>query len=124
MQNRLDGGDDREERRSCGVPPSDGEESRELLNAVLEAIPHPIYLKDSAGVFLNCNGGFADFIGVDKARIIGHSAGELYSPELSCWSALAETGPGGNQGNRDRRKEVRRAGGASVVLLFGEAPLL
>jgi PAS domain S-box-containing protein len=140
MLYRIDERDDRPEPQDgCAVPRAGcktGAESygrqglerelaasRELMNATLEATRHPIYLKDTEGVFLNCNSLFADFLGVDKSRIIGYRAEDLNAPEFSCWLAQdAESGL--CSGGRDRQKKVRRAGGDSAILLFKEAPLV
>ena len=91
--------------------------SRQLLNATLEAMPHPAYLKDKDGIFINCNARFADFLGLDKERIIGNCPEGLNLPESS-FSALS----GGEPGEQSR-KTVRRAGAASTILLFNEAAL-
>ena len=98
-------------------------ESRELLDATLEAMPHPAYLKDADGVFINCNDRFAEFIGLDKDQILGNSAGRLDPEDPSGLDAL----PGAEQGcplaGQGMQRTVRRAGEASAILLFREAPL-
>ena len=107
-------------RDSSGAKDPEAVRHRELLNATLEAIPHPVYLKDAKDTFRNCNALFAAFLGIDKTRIIGHDPSDLESPELSCLAALA--GPG--TGRHMRPRTVRRSDGTSATLLCNEAPLL
>ena len=102
---------------------SDLEKSRDLLNATLEAMPHPTYLKDSKGVFINCNSRFAEFIGIARECIIGRRAGGLDSPEPTCLEALIDRDqayPASLAG----KKMVRRAGSASAILFFREEALI
>ena len=95
------------------------EESRQLLNATLEAMPHPAYLKDNDGIFMNCNARFADFLGHDKERIIGNTPEGLQLPESSFPETLTDGGPE----KESQRQTVRRAGAASTILLFNETAL-
>jgi PAS domain S-box-containing protein len=44
-----------------------------LLQNVINAIPAPIYYKDSAGIYLGCNEAFEKFIGLSRDQIIGQS---------------------------------------------------
>jgi len=98
--------------------------SRELLNATLEAMPHPAYLKDPDGVFIACNSRFADFLGVGKDRIIGFRTAGLTSPEASSLGALADTDQTGSPGYTGSKKSVLRAGAESAILFFNESALV
>jgi PAS domain S-box-containing protein len=111
---------------SAGGRDLEGElrESRELLHATLEAMPHPAYLKDGSGVFFKCNQRFADFLGLDKGQIIGNRQEGLQEAHPHSLDALSDTGHGGYPPGSGRRRRVQQAGQASAVLLFQEAPLL
>ena len=98
------------------------EEDRKLLEATLEAMPHPTYLKDNDGVFINCNHRFADFLGVDRECIIGNSAGGLESAEPTSLDALIDKDQA-YPASLGRKKTVRRAGEPSAILFFQEAAL-
>jgi PAS domain S-box-containing protein len=99
-------------------------ECRELLRATLEALPHPAYLKDTEGVFLNCNERFADFIGLDRERIIGNCQDGLKPQQPSSPGALTGTGQDDSSAAGERQEKVRRAGADSAVLLFQKAALV
>jgi len=99
------------------------EADRELLNATIEAMPHPFYLKNPDGTYINCNSRFADFLGLNREHIIGKNAGLIAS--RSSWAdGLVETKGKEFQSSRGHKQTVHRAGGASAVLLFKEVPLL
>ena len=95
----------------------------ELLNATLESLPHPFYLKDPGGVFIKCNSRFSEFLGVDREKIIGSSAGAI-SPRPLGRDTLAEAAGDEVSAGQGRQQTVRRAGAESAVLLFQEVPLL
>jgi PAS domain S-box-containing protein len=111
-------------RESCAARDAGCEhsENQDLLQATLESMPHPAFLKDSAGVFSHCNARFSDFLGLDRARIIGRSADELQLPEASVLELLAPA-TGTSAASGLVKKTVRRAGEESAVMLFREAPL-
>jgi len=96
-------------------------QGRELLSATLEATPHPAYLKDTAGIYTDCNRRFADFLGIDRERIIGSRAAALAAPEPP-----RPDGPAGrDQSCPAHPKEgVRRAGPEGTILLFNETALV
>ena len=54
-----------------------------LLQAVINAIPAPIFFKDSVGRYLGCNGAFEVFVGRKKEEMIGRGVFELWDEELA-----------------------------------------
>src|SRR3546814_972481 len=52
-------------------------QSRDLLRVVIDAIPAPISVKDTAGRFLLANQRVSDLFGVDVRQIIGRRMDEL-----------------------------------------------
>ena len=95
-------------------------DDRELLDAILEAMPHPAYLKDSDGVFLSCNSRFAEFLGINRGQIIGNCVARLESPQPTSMGALAEAG----REAATSKQAVRLAGEEGAILLFNEADLI
>jgi len=94
----------------------------ELLNATIESLPHPFYLKDPEGAFSNCNTRFADFLGLDRKDIIGNNADTIPRP-------FVLVDPAGTEADwfpasQGHQQFVRRAGDDSAVLLFQEVALL
>lgn len=53
------------------------------LAAVIDAIPNPIFYKDTDGRYENCNQAFVDLIGVSREKIIGSTAFDIFSPDLA-----------------------------------------
>ncbi len=49
--------------------------------ALLEAIPVPVFSKDSKGQYLNCNRAFADFTGVTAQEISGKTVYQIWPSE-------------------------------------------
>lgn len=56
----------------------DIQEKANFANALLDALPNPIYYKDVEGNFIRCNTRFADLAGTCKNKIIGKSAYDLF----------------------------------------------
>jgi PAS domain S-box-containing protein len=54
-----------------------------MTQTLLDAIPVPVFYKDTRGVYLGCNRAFADFFGMSKDRIIGRTVYEVAPPELA-----------------------------------------
>lgn len=60
------------------------EQMRENLNfvdALLEAIPMPIYLKNASGRYMRMNRAFGEFFDVDVTSMFGKTVDELLTPE-------------------------------------------
>jgi len=58
-------------------------DTRSRLTAVLNAIPDPIWMKDTAGRFLGCNPAFEAFMGVSEAGVIGKTIYDLVDSNLA-----------------------------------------
>ncbi|MDU0459153.1 MAG: PAS domain S-box protein [Geobacteraceae bacterium] len=50
-----------------------------FLQEVMDAIPNPVYYKDTNGVYLGCNAAFKAFFGKTTAEIIGHTLQDIMS---------------------------------------------
>ncbi|WP_243236885.1 PAS domain S-box protein [Heliobacterium chlorum] len=59
------------------------ENKRNALNTLLDIIPDLIFLKDTNGVYVNCNQSFCDFIGLDKSNIIGKTDYDILPNKLA-----------------------------------------
>jgi len=53
-----------------------------LLGSLLESIPDLVFMKNAAGVYLNCNQAFSEFVGLPSERIIGYTDFQLFPPEV------------------------------------------
>lgn len=54
-----------------------------FLKTLVEALPNPVYYKDSNGVFQFCNDAFLEFIGFRKDEIIGHKSHDFEPKEFA-----------------------------------------
>jgi PAS domain S-box-containing protein len=81
------------------------QEQRDLdlkfLSELLEAIPSPLFFKDSEGRYQRCNKAFEDFVGKPRSKIIGKDVVELLPEDLS-------------EVHRHADQEVLRRGGRYV----------
>jgi GAF domain-containing protein len=54
--------------------------SHDFLDAVINAVPHGLYVKDMAGRWLLANDGLCRIMAVDRAQLIGHTNREIFRP--------------------------------------------
>ncbi len=59
------------------------QEREEFFRSLFDAIPHPIFLKDPAGRYLDCNATFAEYFGTSREDIIGKSAFDILPATLA-----------------------------------------
>ncbi len=57
--------------------------SEEKLRTIIEALPSPLFYKNAAGVYLDCNAAFADFLGMSKEQIINATVDDLFPKTLA-----------------------------------------
>jgi diguanylate cyclase (GGDEF)-like protein/PAS domain S-box-containing protein len=57
---------------------------------LIEAIPNPVYFKDSFGRYLGCNRAFEDYAGFTRAELIGKTAHDVADAEGADRSVLAD----------------------------------
>ena len=51
------------------------------VQEILNQLPDPAYLKDSAGVYIYANSAYAQFLGKQQNQIVGSRAADLFPPE-------------------------------------------
>jgi len=54
-----------------------------LLEALIEAIPAPIFYKDAQGRYLGCNENFSEYIGLPRDKVIGSTVYDVAPQELA-----------------------------------------
>jgi PAS domain S-box-containing protein len=54
-----------------------------FLQTILDAVPSPIFYKDTAGVYLGCNRAFEQYAGLPRNEIVGKQVQELFSKEVA-----------------------------------------
>ena len=58
-------------------------DTRKLFETVLEAIPSPIFYKDTDGRYMGCNRAFEEIIGKPKKAIVGRTVYDVASRDLA-----------------------------------------
>lgn len=99
----------------------------QILDALINAIPNPIYYKDEKGVFQGCNAVFADTIlGLKRDRIIGRRAQEIpeqIPPDLAATYQRQEMNALGKGSHLTHEAQVQCADGQRRDFLFTLAPI-
>jgi PAS domain S-box-containing protein len=57
--------------------------SRDLLQLLIDTLPDLVWLKDTDGVYLNCNTRFEQFFGASREAIVGKTDYDFVTPELA-----------------------------------------
>ena len=97
------------------------EQTSNFLNALLSALPIPVFYKDAGGRYLGCNAAFTQFTGKSAADLRGKSAADLWTKEnaetyLSWDRALIDShGPQSFEG------KVQYADGTDRDVIFSKA---
>lgn len=58
-------------------------QQRDLLQALIDAAPDPIFYKDLDGAYLGCNAAYAGLVGRPQGELVGRTDEELHSPDLA-----------------------------------------
>lgn len=53
--------------------------NRESLDLIMDLMPIPLFIKDRAGKYIDCNQAFTDFLSFSREEIIGKSAYDIWS---------------------------------------------
>lgn len=76
---------DKRERTIRLLGQSRGRVSRQLAfqQALLDAVPIPISVRDAEGLFIRCNQAFLDWIDAKPEAVIGQSVASIFDPEVA-----------------------------------------
>jgi hypothetical protein len=58
-------------------------EKSDFINAILKAIPIPVFYKDKQGKYMGCNPAYTDHTGLTESEITGKTVSEIFKTELS-----------------------------------------
>ncbi len=96
-------------------------ESRELLQTIMNAIPAPIFFKDAAGVYQECNTAFTEFIGLEYTQIVGHTVYDVAPAEKARIYETADQELLEQGGLQHYEAKVRYADGSDRDVIFHKA---
>ncbi|RDE19930.1 sensor domain-containing diguanylate cyclase [Motiliproteus coralliicola] len=92
-----------------------------LLQAVINAVPTPIFFKDAEGRYLGCNRAFENYIGLNLDQLVGKSVFELFDPELAKVYYEADKALYDSRGEQIYEAQVRYADGSIRDVMFHKA---
>ncbi|MEH6442655.1 MAG: diguanylate cyclase [Oceanospirillaceae bacterium] len=92
-----------------------------LLQAVINAVPAPIFYKDSQGCYLGCNDAFEEFTGLSKSQLIGKTVFDLLDLELATIYAAADKALLEDTSPQIYEAQVKYADGSLHDVIFHKA---
>jgi len=51
--------------------------NRNLLDLIMDLVPIPLFIKDRAGLYIDCNSAFSRFLSISREKIIRKSVYEI-----------------------------------------------
>ncbi|GFO67812.1 hypothetical protein GMLC_13910 [Geomonas limicola] len=94
------------------------------LNAILDSLPVPIFYRDLAGHYLGVNRAYENYLGRDRAALIGKSVFEIFPPEIAQIYYRADRELQLNGGVQQYENQIVHADGASRDVIFYKASFL
>lgn len=92
-----------------------------VLQAVINAVPAPIFFKDSEGRYLGCNRAFENYIGLSREELVGKSVHELFDDDLASVYAEADAALFADGGEQVYEALVKYADGSIRDVMFHKA---
>jgi len=96
-------------------------EEANLLQAVINSVPVPIFFKDAEGRYLGCNRAFEDYIGKSKDELVGKGVFELFDPDLAAVYHKADQALMDAKGKQIYEAQVEYADGTIRDVMFHKA---
>ena len=96
-------------------------EQLNFLQQLLDAMPNPIFYKDTQGVYLGCNKAFETSTGLTKENIVGKTVYELYNKDLADIYYEADNKLFQNPGVQVYDASMTHADGARRNVMFNKA---
>ncbi len=86
--------------------------------SILDAVPSPVFIKDTSGNYIGCNSAFAAFLARDKSDIIGKSVYDINPRELAEVYDAQDKDLMRRRGVQMYNSQVMRRGGEKREVLF------
>lgn len=96
-------------------------EQLNFLQQLLDAMPNPIFYKDTKGVYLGCNKAFETSTGLTKEKLVGKTVYELYNKDLADIYHEADNKLFRNPGVQVYDASMTHADGARRNVMFNKA---
>jgi PAS domain S-box-containing protein len=98
-------------------------ERHDRFQAVLDAIPAPIWFKDAGGIYRGCNVAFERYLGVTRERIIGASVHDVAPRDLAEVYRAADLAIFTQGGTQVYENQVEWADGSRHEVIFRKAAI-
>ena len=96
-------------------------EQLNFLQQLIDAMPNPIFYKNTKGVYLGCNRAFETSTGLTKEKIVGKTVYELYDKDLADIYYEADNKLFQNPGVQVYEASIINANGARNNVMFNKA---
>ena len=93
-----------------------------FLEHLIEAIPYPVFYKNTVGTYLGCNTAFSDYLGHPKEKIVGHTVFDLAPAELAIIYHEADLALIRQQNKQEYETRVKNVDGSLHDVIFYKAP--
>lgn len=101
-----------------------GNDPVRFVQTFIDAVPGPIFYKDTNGIYLGCNQAFMDYLGKCREEIIGKTAYDLAPPELADIYHQADLELMEQGGTQTYESQVIYADGSRHDVVFNKAVFL
>ena len=102
-----------------GIDRGDGAEA--LIQAIIDALPVPIFVKDSGGLYVYCNEPFEKYVGRKIHEIVGKSVFDLWDHDLARVYFDADNRLFESGGEQQYEARVKYADGSIHDVMFHKA---
>ncbi|WP_124947786.1 sensor domain-containing protein [Sulfurirhabdus autotrophica] len=99
-------------------PPAD---TSAMIQAIINALPVPIFVKDSKGIYVYCNIPFENYVGKKASELVGYSVHDLWEPELAKIYHEADKRLFDSGGEEQYEARVKYADGSIHDVMFHKA---
>jgi PAS domain S-box-containing protein len=89
---------------------------------LIDSVPLPIFVKDTAGRYLECNRALSDFLGVSREQLLGKTVADVFTPDMAFeYQRRDEELLLQQQGLQIHRGQVRNAANEDRTVIFHRA---
>jgi diguanylate cyclase (GGDEF)-like protein/PAS domain S-box-containing protein len=111
-------------RTSCGETPADRLAHLLRLQATVDTLPIPIFIKDRERRYISCNKAFEDYLGLPAAEIIGKTVYDVTSEDMAAIFDRSDVEHLAQGGSQTYESLVRHADGSVHDVVFHKAVFL
>ena len=103
------------------MEPQQPADTSALIQAIINAIPVPIFVKDSKGLYVYCNIPFEKYVGKKSSELVGYGVHDLWEPELAKIYYEADQRLFDSGGEEQYEARVKYADGSIHDVIFHKA---